>query len=210
MIKRCSNPSRGSLAARLAAGLLLLVAVLTLLGCGDANRRYRILSFWFDGVPDPNASTFKTKQTGASGRPIYVHRPYAENKCDSCHQNNSSDDVFTRTQVQADACYQCHRDVPGRYAAMHGPVASGRCTLCHAAHQSTEPHLLKYPSPRVCQTCHETSSLGQRPAEHLDPKADCLSCHQGHGGDDLRMLKPAPGPSVVPTFTKRDDAGGMP
>ena len=162
-----------------------------LVGCGTPQQRYRILSFFFDGVPNPDAPKSQAgARTSRSGMVIYVHQPYAEKHCENCHQN--TEDIFARAQVRPDVCLTCHAKIQYQYPKMHGPVASSMCLVCHSPHQSPEKHLLKLPSPKLCQQCHETSTLNPRTREHTDPKADCLSCHSGHGGEDRKFLKALP------------------
>lgn len=175
-----------------ALGLLLL-----LLGCGTPQQRYKVLSFFFDGVPDPNAPK-GTVASASGGKPSYLHNPFANGKCNACHQ---SEDPFSPPHVTAATCLACHTQVPGEYPLLHGPVASGQCQFCHTPHQSTEPHLLKLSSPRICQQCHEPGSISPKVAEHTDPKADCMSCHSGHGGSDRHFLKASytPAPATAPT-----------
>lgn len=173
----------------LLAGLLLGCF---LLGCGSPQRRYRVLSFFFDGVPNPDAPKGQKGSfvTGKSGNPIYVHKPYEEKHCDSCHENTT--DVFSMIKVNPEVCGGCHYKILTQYPRMHGPVASIKCLMCHNPHQSAEKHLLKLPSPKLCVQCHEPPTLNPRTPEHTDPKADCISCHSGHGGTNRQFLKPAP------------------
>jgi len=76
---------------RCAAALLLLGTIVGWAGCGSPRERYRTLSFFFDGVPDPDAP--KVVRTAAATGPavaahpiISRHKPYVENKCDLCHR----------------------------------------------------------------------------------------------------------------------------
>src|SRR3954463_6769787 len=80
---------RGS--CHLAASLLCLLALFA--GC-STEKRYKVLSFFFDGVPNPNAPAagtgdeFAAERADGAVRPVaYVHKPYAQNKCNECHGN---------------------------------------------------------------------------------------------------------------------------
>src|SRR5437868_12147121 len=73
----------------IAAALLCLLALFV--GC-STEKRYKVLSFFFDGVPNPHAPAasaqgeLDSQQPGAAVRPIaYIHKPYGENKCNECH-----------------------------------------------------------------------------------------------------------------------------
>ncbi len=166
-------------------GIVLVLGAM-LAGCGTPEQRYKILSFFFDGVPDPSQTTQKKQLVSSSGRPVYIHAPYAENQCDACHLNTR--DIFARARVKPDACISCHADVAASYPVMHGPVAAKECLQCHQPHQASEVHLLKYSSPRICVQCHETELLSTRVPEHSEQNSGCLTCHSGHGGEDRNFL----------------------
>src|SRR5689334_20334989 len=60
-------------------------------GC-TAQKKYQVLSFFFDGVPDPNAPRGASGGRGpgeANGtfQPLVAstHKPFVEEKCDACH-----------------------------------------------------------------------------------------------------------------------------
>ena len=163
--------------------------VLVVIGC-SVQKNYKTLSFFFDGVPDPNAQT-GTKR-GTMLRPVYVHKPYAEaektGNCDVCHLQ--TDDIFSRAKVKENLCISCHAPVQQEYAVMHGPVGAAACRECHAAHTSANQHLLKLPAPGLCMNCHEQDFLSAGVPQHKMPKVDCLTCHSGHGGADRKFLKP--------------------
>lgn len=171
---------------------ILLVLALALIGglwggC-TAQKRYRVLSFFFDGVPDPNAphgALAGSEDQTEGGKPIiravvYTHKPYAENKCDTCHVG-ASGEFESFTKLDASICLKCHAHVPTEYPVMHGPVALAECTWCHVPHESTIKGLLKQAAPGVCVQCHERSSLPAKPADHLSGNRSCLDCHVPHG-----------------------------
>ena len=95
MVRRCSTIRRWRGPV---AGLLVFIVgafvSITLIGCADPQKRYEVLSFFFDGVPDPTAPKKQSSRLGGSGRRTVVHKPFADNLCNSCHQNTS--DIFAR------------------------------------------------------------------------------------------------------------------
>ena len=180
---------------------LMLVAI----GCSTPQERYKLLSLVFDGVPDPDAALKRAShiRKTASGQTVYVHKPFADQKCDSCHLNTS--DIFARAKVSPDICSKCHSDIQSEHKIIHGPVAVNMCLTCHSPHHSIQPHLLKSAVPKLCTQCHEQDTLTTAVPEHLDPKSSCITCHSGHGGDDRRFLKvasattrPTPQPTTRP------------
>jgi predicted CXXCH cytochrome family protein len=183
--------------------LLLLAGCCVFAGC-TAQKKYQVMSFFFDGVPDPNAPKVDPKafssQRGTAASPVFVHKPYAEQNCGGCHQN--TDNILARAKVPEDVCQKCHAAVATAYPVMHGPVAAGACSKCHSPHQSRNKHLLRDNARKVCMQCHTPDLLGPMPPEHMDPKADCLTCHSGHGGNAHSLLKVAITPTTQPV---RDD-----
>ena len=179
-----------------------LLAALGSMGCNSENR-YRTLSFFFDGVPNPNTSSARAGG-GAGGaidefapnavvQKVYIHKPYADGmadakKCRVCHEGAGSE--FESFQaVTSDVCLKCHKDKLTQYPVMHGPVTAVECTLCHAAHESTIPGMLNFAAPKVCVQCHDRELLSPNPPEHLAADSKCLSCHFGHGGPSHKLLR---------------------
>jgi predicted CXXCH cytochrome family protein len=165
-----------------------VLGAILMLGCSSPEKRYQVLSFFFDGVPDPNAPVhvIGSKVGDSTGNRTVVHKPYADNQCNSCHLNTN--DIFARAQVREDLCVSCHAGTPVQYAVMHGPVVNNACQMCHVPHSSALPHLLRQPSPGLCTQCHEPGGLALMHKQPLDPKASCIDCHSGHGGSDHTML----------------------
>lgn len=180
MTERSPAPPRG---IRRPAALLSCAALATALGvwagCTVTKSNYEILSFFFDGVPDPNAPP------GAGGRPIResptysVHPPFAERNCVDCHARR-----FNMTSVDASVCLKCHEGITEALPHMHGPVVAMACLWCHSPHESPYAALLKGPDREVCGACHTPQMLGGTdvPEHGADSDVACLECHSGHGG----------------------------
>jgi predicted CXXCH cytochrome family protein len=192
-------------------GVALVLAAIVAGGC-SAEKRYRVLSFFFDGVPDPNAppGAALDEQSGfaSSGQVVkaFIHKPYAEGKCDSCH-TGANQGYASFQKVGSEICLKCHQDQLTKYPIMHGPVVAVECNLCHAAHESTIPGMLNYETPQVCVQCHDRELLSANPPEHLAEKSPCLSCHVGHGGPKHKLLRadfaPATRPAALGAPTTR-------
>jgi predicted CXXCH cytochrome family protein len=176
--------------------LCLLGIALWLLGCGSPEQRYRVLSIFFDGVPNPNApaamepgGTMVSRRPGGPGVTVYSHEPYAQNKCNSCHLGaGGSFESFALPDRRV--CLNCHQAVTRQYPVMHGPVVNGACVFCHTPHESTIRHLLNENTPALCLQCHARADLPAKPIEHRDPKLDCLTCHVAHGSARHGLLRP--------------------
>lgn len=172
------------------------------IGC-TPQKRYETLSIFFDGVPNPNASSSNANGSGTTasqrrtGRaPLaYQHKPFAEGNCAACHQPDKKIDVAHVKQ----GCIACHPKVETQYPAMHAPVATGECLWCHLPHESSEPNLLVASSPKLCRQCHDSSMLAPDPPAHRNPERNCLDCHLGHGAATGHFLKPGASSTTGPS-----------
>lgn len=174
-------------------GKLILVSTaagLLLLGCGSPETRYKVLSFFFDGVPPPSAAPERgpaqEQSTGPKTeqkRRYAEHGPFAAKMCDGCHRRGSNELVMPKEQL----CLNCHV-MPTDGRKIHGPLASGGCRVCHNPHGSGYPNLLVSDSTEFCQHCHERSAVLSR-AVHRGTNAECTSCHDAHSARNAYLLK---------------------
>jgi len=165
--------------AGVAGGAMLLLAAWA--SCTVTRENYKTLSFFFDGVPNPDAPAAAVDpRTGAVHQYVVVslHAPYAEEKCDECHASR-----LRLSNRDSAACLKCHAQTRQGFERMHGPVAAGACLWCHNPHESAYPHLLRDSDRRLCGQCHTPELLDtSRVPEHADEARACLECHVGHGG----------------------------
>jgi predicted CXXCH cytochrome family protein len=163
-------------------------------GC-SIDKHYKTLSFFFDGVPDPNApgrvSGGGAASTDIQQSPTYsAHKPWKEERCEECHAR-----ALKLGGRDSDVCLKCHAEKTTQHEFMHGPVAVGDCLWCHNPHNSAYAHLLKAPARQTCTQCHATSLLDStRVPEHAQERS-CLDCHDGHGGNARFFLLPSRGTS---------------
>ena len=126
-----------------ALAAIFCIALGSFLGCSQ-DRRYKVLSFFFDGVPAPGG-------VRAGERTVYQHKPYADGKCGLCHVSDDIDMSIARptniTQMSSSLCLRCHEKVRTEHLIMHGPVTATECLMCHNPHESSVAHLLKAPAP---------------------------------------------------------------
>jgi predicted CXXCH cytochrome family protein len=170
--------------------IMLGPAALTALcwvGC-SVERDYKILSIFFEGVPTPEELRAQSAGSGLGVAPNYViHPPFAQDKCLECHVSS----VQVRlTRDDSGMCLKCHEGVPTEYTYVHGPVRDS-CLWCHDPHLSGHKHLLRLRSPGLCRQCHDEGLMSTQVPGHQDPDADCLECHQGHGGPTRGFLRPS-------------------
>ena len=192
-LSHCAPTAAGKWIRRL-AGIAILLLAATWVGC-TPQKKYQVLSFFFDGVPDPNAppgSAAEAANLAATARlrhvPAYRHKPFVEGICQPCHLQNLDVDL---AHVKEE-CLSCHPQVEGQFAVMHRPLVTGQCLWCHAPHESELPHLLRADSANLCVQCHDPRMLSPQPIQHTQPSGNCLSCHAGHGGSTPALLRPQP------------------
>jgi predicted CXXCH cytochrome family protein len=171
------------------AGCVVLCSLA--LSCSVRNN-YKTLTFFFDGVPNPNAPVLVATNSGGlksnTGELIpskmYRHKPFNDGKCNECHLDKKH-----LVTTKAELCVRCHAPTVKQYPTMHAPVAIGQCLWCHEPHESDSPKLLKTTAPDLCLQCHDPALLPADVRPHLSPEqANCLYCHTGHGGAKPSML----------------------
>jgi predicted CXXCH cytochrome family protein len=182
-----------------AAGAALSAVLLALLTSCAPVARYRVLTFFFDGVPAPpgvepaekiappmeEALSFRDRYPRArlvSAKPtpsptLSIHEPVREHRCGECHVSAGRMNMLT---VDARMCDKCHYEQRVREGWDHGPINLGACIPCHRAHDSPYEHLLERPVPELCMTCHQ-EDMNRGEEYHLVPNVDrCIECHDPH------------------------------
>jgi predicted CXXCH cytochrome family protein len=169
--------------------LICLAAVALLCGC-EAQTRYAVLSFFFDGVPPPedrsSGQTLAPAEESGGNSPkrggATQHGPFAAKMCSACHDPNTNALLLPKT----DLCLKCHILQTGR--RQHGPVAAGGCLVCHDPHRSSNRYLLVAPAREFCMYCHDPNDVYARDA-HRDNTVSCTECHNPHGSDKEYFLR---------------------
>lgn len=201
---------RRTLQALLLAGAVGVAGTSLLLSC-SAERDYRTLSFFFDGVPDPNAPPVPApgdarrrheaaRQQRVEGQPELPesssHEPFVNHLCSECHIIPETTEarpswIMGKPKLRypvEELCARCHEPPQATY--IHGPVAMRRCDLCHTPHESRYPHLLKLESTNeTCISCHSGETfITQDAHEDLGPM-ECTTCHDPHASNYPHFLK---------------------
>lgn len=173
----------------------LMVGSILLLGQCSPYAGKSLLTFFFDGVPHTDStdvkdvalddisidSTSQLTETSLEVPMVYVHYPYEEKECGSCHDPNS---LGTMVEPQPGLCYMCHEDFNNQYTTIHGPVAGGYCTSCHNPHRSESEKLLRFTGAQLCLHCHEAESVYKNEMHQDLEGMECTDCHNPHGGED--------------------------
>lgn len=177
--------------------------VMLVMSC-DEVERYRVLSFFFDGVPplveeriissdevmDTNSGLPLTKGVVQGKRVERVHGP--SRNCKLCHEklDKSKWAASQVTKRTPEICYGCHEDYTESGLHVHGPVAVGACDFCHDPHISGYDALLKDPEPELCYRCHNQKSIESIPAHRTDMSSGCKPCHEAHSSSKKKLLRP--------------------
>ncbi|MCK4951481.1 MAG: hypothetical protein KAS48_06660 [Gammaproteobacteria bacterium] len=162
---------------------LLLVAGVGASGCSPADR-YKVLTFFFTGVPEPGSELEKDDETGkilaAKVRArkkrniffqepkFYIHGPYGASECEKCHSADSA-----------------------RQFRVGGGVKKESTTRSKS--RKFGPRLA-YPLEKLCITCHSEKSDSFAKSLHLsvhEPVATgkCTECHDPHKAARQYMLR---------------------
>ncbi len=190
---------------RQAIAILVLVftAALAVSACSQATK-YRVLTFFLDGVPEPGAVardgegiekdlSTPSADDGRARRvstkpPQYVHPPYRENRCKACHDPETRQLFST---PQEGLCRRCHTGLPGNVVYVHGPVAVSDCLFCHHHHASTHKNVLLDEPRALCFRCHKRQDLTVGLHHETIDQQLCTECHNPHGADNRFFLKRA-------------------
>lgn len=173
-----------------AALCVLLLSSTGLYGCAPQTR-YKVLSFFFDGVPNPEMiakkqEALKKEDVMSRARAVTyrMHGPYASRHCEGCHTPGSNVLRLPRNKL----CFRCHTlDLSKKY--VHGPVAAGGCLMCHDPHGSAYPYFLIADPATFCLHCHNRKDIMKNKAHKEIEGKQCTQCHDAHSSNKKYMLK---------------------
>jgi len=180
----------------LVIGIAVLSIPSLIAACSEPGR-YRVLSFFFDGVPEPGAERDAQLALDAGPLPddlvstvprqriIYKHEPYGERRCKDCHSGGG---YLIKTPEQG-LCQMCHPEIPGPVRYLHGPLNVTACLACHEPHQSEHAWLLHDDPQDICFRCHDFADLSTGLHHDATDTVSCVECHDPHGGSDMNFLR---------------------
>jgi len=167
--------------------------------CTYRPTRYRVMRFFFDGVPEPGvvrqigyapsseAARFEVeRQHAVADVTMYAHTPYRENRCGGCHSAETGELVRS---LERGLCLNCHASLIADVKYAHGPAAVYGCTLCHHYHTARYKYNLLRPPNETCLRCHMKEDLTTGPYHEGIDQQTCTNCHNPHGGNDRFFLK---------------------
>ncbi len=110
--------------------------------------------------------------------------------CHSVHTPATSDAQLKAPET--DLCFSCHKQKKAQfYRASHHPIREGmmECSDCHNPHTVQNGKLVDQAA--VTETCYECHAEKRGPFlwEHIPVREDCMTCHEAHGSNHMKMLK---------------------
>lgn len=174
------------------SNIALLILLMLIAACSP-HKRFNVLSFFFDGVPNPedsvnsvladtillaNLDIDSMNYELTMAPTMNYHKPYQERKCMDCHDKNAVGELINK---EPQLCYSCHDNFNTKYEKLHGPVDFGFCLVCHEPHMSENRKLQKVSGNALCFPCHVSYEVKQ-PDTHVEiGDALCNKCHNPHG-----------------------------
>lgn len=183
---------------------VLIIAIGAAVGLAVASAcapdtRYRMLRYFFDGVPEPGAKQppgyappEPTTPTASApihhtpAVPIFTHTPFRQDRCEGCH--NPKTRQLLRP-LEEGLCLNCHAPLIRNPRFAHGPAAVAACTFCHHHHASPFKYQLRDEPNKVCTKCHDMNDLMIGSHHATIETQTCTNCHNPHGGDNRFFLK---------------------
>jgi len=171
-------------------------------GC-DPVTTHKITSTIFDGVPSlPPPEQFcreyhertvaeeleaaRKKELAAVKTEGSSHPPYADKRCDDCHDKSKESGLI---RPRNEICFVCHPTI-NKGAFVHGPASVGGCLECHEPHSSSNPSLLKFEKRSLCGGCHREKRLAETMHKSVTAKGMlCMDCHDPHSSNVRYFLK---------------------
>ncbi len=157
----------------------------------DGPMVYKILSFFFDGVPAP----VRPRLSGKAGEDkkedkknelgqYAEHGPFAAKLCNTCHMPSTNELIMPIGEL----CVYCHELKTDR-RWVHGPVASGNCKVCHEPHGSPYRFFLVDEPKKFCYYCHDPKDVLKREVHQTHTGDQCTECHNAHASGRNFLLK---------------------
>ena len=148
----------------------------------SVETRYRVLTFFFEGVPRPGESP--KKEAGATienprlEHPVSFHRSFRNDRCTDCHTGKKR----PLKEAVPNLCWRCHPRPVEAKPWNHAPARVGDCRACHADHESMTSHLLIAEGKALCFLCHRNPYIEALPVHANMDLGRCENCHPSHEG----------------------------
>ncbi|TPW20311.1 MAG: two component, sigma54 specific, Fis family transcriptional regulator [Elusimicrobia bacterium] len=121
----------------------------------------------------------------ASLKKPFLHQPFADGDCSTCHDPHGSKEGRLLNQPAKDLCAGCHTASDEALKKAHFGITelSGSCAACHDPHGGDKPKLIAGGKPHVpfgsrsCDMCHAPTGADGKAALKDTPEGTCFACH---------------------------------
>ena len=113
--------------------------------------------------------------------------------CQDCHSiHRPGSDKAQLQAPETELCFTCHKQKKAQFfRASHHPIREGKmeCSDCHNPHAVQEGKLVDQAA--VTETCYQCHAEKRGPFlwEHIPVREDCMTCHEVHGSNHMKMIK---------------------
>jgi DmsE family decaheme c-type cytochrome len=113
--------------------------------------------------------------------------------CQDCHSVHSPGSGKAQLKTsETDLCFSCHKQKQAQFfRASHHPIREGKieCSDCHNPHAVQEAKRVDLAA--ITETCYQCHAEKRGPFlwEHIPVREDCMTCHEPHGSNHMKMLK---------------------
>ncbi len=178
--------------------LLVIISLTFLVACSEETK-YKVLSFFFDGVPNPfkkvklekvitvDSSKIKRRQliVKQSELKMFFHEPFRQRLCGDCHNLKKGNELLSQPPA---LCFKCHDNFLSEVQFKHGPASAGYCTECHHPHMDKNKFMLKRKGQKLCLYCHQMNDIIKNEVHLEIEDTDCWECHDPHGSNEEFFL----------------------
>jgi len=161
--------------------VILWGMMMGLLSCETPQERYRTLSIFFDGVPNPDDEIAVVPDPG-------VQELGAKDGGESCKPEGLRAGCAQQPDVKAEDTAVTATFVEG---SRHEPYALRACNSCHD--QSGSRNRLPKGTEPICFRCHEQQEVVPEHAHDPVGEFACMDCHVPHQSEVASLLKSAQG-----------------
>jgi DmsE family decaheme c-type cytochrome len=112
--------------------------------------------------------------------------------CQDCHSVHSPAAKPQLKTKETDLCFSCHKQKQSQfYRPSHHPIREGQvtCSSCHDPHAVQDGRIIDQSA--VTEKCYECHAEKRGPFiwEHVPVREDCMTCHEPHGSNHVKLLK---------------------
>jgi DmsE family decaheme c-type cytochrome len=113
--------------------------------------------------------------------------------CQDCHSVHEPGVVKAQLKdSETELCFTCHKQKQSQFfRASHHPIREGKmeCSDCHNPHAVQNGKMVDQAA--VTETCYECHAEKRGPFlwEHIPVREDCMTCHEPHGTNHMKLLK---------------------